>query len=459
MNEEKYICHKCVSEEYVSQFIRETGKSNRKCSYCNKKFKNVEIEVIAEMLHKVFCENYEQPGEGEFYDNYGDSGISVIQDELRVDEEPAEDIFGIMRDTYNDHHGIDIIYDECFNYERVKRADNSLGWAWEEMELSLKREARYFNQHVKKFLDELFSELETMKTGDSQKAINDVLADTIFYRARVFENYEDVQAALEHPERFFGPPPHESARSGRMNAHGIPVFYGATSPAIAVAEVRPVVGNFVVVVAFKTLRELKILNISTLNNLSSKKGSIFDESVAEHNKKVSFMRTLARKLTMPVSGKKPENEYLITQAVSEYLAISDKFNLDGISFDSTQYSGNAPDEVGQQNIVLFNKSSNIMNSGTSEKSFVVNLFEHIEYGEYEFYPIIHPYEYDTKRGKLISSMRSETYLYTLELISDRITFHEITGVRYESIDTDVDIGTSIMKEKKTPAVGFNQDDH
>jgi len=459
MNEEKYICHKCVSEEYVNKFIRKSGKSKRRCSYCNRSIKNVDLEVVAEMLHKVFSENYEQPTEGEFYYNCGEPGISVIQDELRVDEEPAADIFAIMQDVYNDYHGIEVIYCETFHYVKVKRDGNALGWAWEEMELSLKSEARYFNQHVKKFLDELFSDIESMKTGDSEKAIKDVQVDTVLYRARAFENYEDVEAALEHPERFFGPPPYKLARSGRMNAHGIPVFYGATSSDIAVAEVRPVVGNFVVVVAFRTLRELKILNISTLNNLSSKKGSIFDERVAEHNKKASFMRTLARKLTMPASGKKPENEYLITQAVSEYLAISDRFNLDGISFGSTQYYGKASDEAGQQNVVLFNKSSKIINAESNEKSFLVKLFEHIEDDEYAFYPVIHPYCNDEKKEKWLSNMRSEEHPYTLELILDRIKFHEIKGVKYDSLDTEVDIGSAIIKEKKTATPDFGLDDY
>ncbi|MCV5707711.1 RES domain-containing protein, partial [Escherichia coli] len=78
------------------------------------------------------------------------------------------------------------------------------------------------NKHVKEFLDELFSDIERMRTGESRQAINDVGSDVIFYRARAFENYEDVQEALEHPERYFGPPPQALARSGRMNAHGIP---------------------------------------------------------------------------------------------------------------------------------------------------------------------------------------------------------------------------------------------
>lgn len=276
MNEDKYICHYCVGEEYVRNYISETGKANRNCSYCNKRRKNVAIEEIAELLHLMFMSHYEQPEDGPFYCDSGEPAVCIIQYELHVDEAPANDLLTVIADSYNDHHGVEIIYDEGFHFIRSKHTDNSLGYAWERMEKSLRNESRYFNQHVKDFLDELFSDIETLKTDKSQIAVREVSNDVIFYRARVFENIEDAGKALEHPERFFGPPPNELARSGRMNAHGIPVFYGATSPDIAVAEVRPVVGSYVVVVPFRPLRELRILDISALNNLTEVKGSILD---------------------------------------------------------------------------------------------------------------------------------------------------------------------------------------
>lgn len=284
MNEDKYICYNCVGEEYISNLIRETGKANRNCSYCNKRKKNVALEEIAELLHTMFILHYEQPEDGPFYYDSGEPADYIIQDELHVDEEPARDLLSVMADTYNDHHGVEIIYDEGFHFIKSKRTHNSLGYTWERMEKSLRNESRYFNQHVKDFLDELFSDIETLKTDKSQIAIREASNDVIFYRARVFENIEDAEKALEHPERFFGPPPNELARSGRMNAHGIPVFYGATSSDIAVAEVRPVVGSYVVVVPFRPLRELRILDISALNSLTEVNGSIFDQRMALLNK-------------------------------------------------------------------------------------------------------------------------------------------------------------------------------
>lgn len=447
MDDEKYICWECVEERYVSRVIKRKGINQTSCSYCGIKRKTIKLEELAGMFHNMFIENYEQPEDGPDYDNNGDPAEFIIQEVLEIDEIPAADLFSILQDNYNDYQGLETIYDECFRYLRVKRADDTIDWAWENMEESLKKQARYFNKDVKVFLDELFSDIENMKTAESKRAINEIGEKEIFYRARAFENYEDVEKALEHPEKFFGPPPHELARSGRMNAHGVPVFYGATSVEIAVAEVRPVVGNYVVVVAFKPLRPLLILDISALSKLKPRKGSIFDKGLASHNSKAAFMRTLSRKLTMPVSGKKPEDEYLITQVVSEYLALSGKFRLDGISFNSTQRpANNLNDELGQ-NVVLFNNSSKVINSEVNESSYVVNFFENVEDDEFIFNPVIRPIDNQRKNKKWISGFGIESHIPTLELMPEHIFFKEITGVSYEWKKTKIEVGAPIISDK------------
>lgn len=457
MNEDKYICHTCVGEEYISNHIRETGKANRDCSYCNKRKKNVALDEIAEILHEMFMEHYAQPEDGPFYYDYGEPANCIIQNELHVEEEPAIDLLSVMGDIYNDHHGIEIIYDEGFHFIKTKRTENSLGYAWEKMEESLKSESRYFNQHVKDFLDELFSDIETLKTDRSQNAIHEASNEMIFYRARFFENIEDAEKALVHPERFFGPPPNELARSGRMNAHGIPVFYGATSPDIAVAEVRPVVGSYVVVVPFRPLRNLRILDISALDSLTEVRGSIFDQRVANLNDKANFIRTLSRKLTLPVSGKNPENEYLITQAVSEYLSVSDKYRLDGISFDSTQHPRSKKSAKGHQNVVLFSKSSGIKGAEPNARSYNVELYENVEDDKWMFAPAIQPLE-GKKRSKYSFSYFSEKQNHSLEILSDRIVFHKVKGVFFDTDPTVISLLEPLFPKNATQHNTSQNDD-
>lgn len=438
MFEEKYICHACVGEEYVSKYITSEGKANRNCSYCRKRKKNIPLEKLNPMLHKLFTEHYEHNEDGQYYYEEGDNAVCILQDELQIDEQPAKDILSALEDEYNDYHGMETFYDDCFHFNKVRRSSDSLGVAWEKLEESLKNESRYFNHRVKDFLDGLFSDIDKLQTRNNRSAIHTTDTDMTLYRARAFENEEDVKAALQHPERYFGPPPHELARSGRMNAHGIPVFYGSTSPDIAVAEVRPVVGSYVVVVPFRPLRELRILDISALNSLKENKGSIFDSQVAALNDKADFMRTLSRKLTLPMSGKNPENQYLITQAVAEYLSQSGEHRLDGISFNSTQHPKNKDENTTHQNVVLFSKSAKIKGSEPNSATYIVELYENAEDDFWYFNPTIKPLE-----GKKISkhsfSYLAEKLAPSLEIQDDQIVFHRVKGVRYDTDPTKIDL--------------------
>ncbi|WP_167347149.1 RES domain-containing protein [Type-E symbiont of Plautia stali] len=445
MNEEKYICHACVGEEYISKLIMNTGKAKRNCSYCRKRKKNVPLEELVPILHKMFMEHYEQPEDGPFYHQAGDPAVDIIQDQLSVDEQAAKDLLSSLEDENNDLHGLEIIYDETYNYIKVNRSENALGIAWEKLEESLKKESRYFNHQVKDFLDQLFTDIDKLQTKKNQSAILTPGIDMTFYRARVFENEEDVVKALQHPERYFGPPPHDLAPSGRMNARGIPVFYGSTSPEIAVAEVRPVVGSFVVVVPFRTLCEMRILDISALKSLREVGGSIFDDQVAIRNDKANFMRTLARKLTLPASGRNPENDYLITQAVAEYLSQSEESRLDGISFNSTQHPTGKGEREKHQNVVLFSKSARIMGAEPNSRSYQVELYDNVEDDRWVFSPTIEKVEVN-KRTKYSFSYFSEKLNPSLQIRSDQIVIHKVKGVSYETSQSGITLIVPLQPE-------------
>src|SRR3546814_20534128 len=66
-------------------------------------------------------------------------------------------------------------------------------------------------------------------------------------RARVCQSERSLIDALQHQERFIGAPLEDIGASGRMNAAGLPSFYGATEALEALAEVRPPVGSWVVI--------------------------------------------------------------------------------------------------------------------------------------------------------------------------------------------------------------------
>lgn len=68
MPEEKFICHQCVSENYVSKHISSNGNVSQRCSYCRRRRKNIPLEDIIKMMNEVF--EY-------YYDVYEDFGLRL----------------------------------------------------------------------------------------------------------------------------------------------------------------------------------------------------------------------------------------------------------------------------------------------------------------------------------------------------------------------------------------------
>lgn len=142
------------------------------------------------------------------------------------------------------------------------------------------------------------------------------------------------------------------AKAGRMNAHGISVFYGANTPSIALAEVRPPVGSRVTVAKFDIVRPLQLMDITSLEDVYES-GSIFDPNYAKLLAKSKFLRTLKDHMTKAVLPNDEITEYLSTQAVADFLATESKIPLDGIIYPSTQAGKNG----NKFNVVLFRKAS------------------------------------------------------------------------------------------------------
>ncbi|EAX0891276.1 RES domain-containing protein [Salmonella enterica] len=449
MSDEKTICHQCIGEKYVKTTIKNTGTTIATCSFCEKRRKNLPLQDIVGMMHHVF-ENYYQSQENNGYSwmDGGDSAQIVIGNELIVDEDIANDIYDGLCESYNRYDDCDpAVYNDDYIYSSRGFSTGKLNQAWHKMKQSLNEEARFFNRSVKLFLDDLFSDLDDFKIGNEQSPIKIIDQNIQLYRARVFENNNEIGEALMHPERNFGPPPPELARSGRMNAHGISVFYGATTPDIAISEVRPPVGSRVIVAPFVSRKPLRILDISALDSLIFSRESIFNPATIKSLEKTAFLKTFSRKMTLPVFGKRQDREYLITQAIAEYLSISKKYRLDGISFRSTQVrkksKGRQHTSEAGYNVVLFSKSSGVMYSEENERLYKVNLMSNLEHDAEYFNPSIHLIEdeRDDKNTWIYTPFKNKEK--TLELITSGLTYYKIEGVSYQKTKTEIEQGLPV----------------
>ncbi|HEN3637307.1 TPA: RES domain-containing protein [Yersinia enterocolitica] len=372
MWEEKYICHHCVNDVYIQNDIKKTGNKDNECSYCEERTETTSIEELTKKVHIMLDNHYEIAECNYEGEPTGDDLNNIIQEELEVDEDVANDIIESLYDQFNDYNE-ESQYSEEYTYSPINWHKSTFNQKWEDISNSLLTEARFFNSGAKVFLDELFADINVHSDTVIKKLnINDPL-----FRARVFNDDQALEKALTHPEAELGPPPSILATPGRMNAHGVPVFYGSTSPDIAIAEVRPAVGSSVIVATFYPLRELRILDLSAFKSLSHSGASRFDPEGLVERDKILFLRTLSNKLTIPVLGQAKGHEYLITQAVSEYLGLLQNCQLDGISFESTQVSSTQHDK-NELNIVLFSKSAKVAFANDEGKSreYSVDLYEY-----------------------------------------------------------------------------------
>ncbi|WP_208952373.1 RES domain-containing protein [Rahnella sp. ChDrAdgB13] len=453
MDIEKAACHQCIGEKYVKNIVKKHGKVTGPCNYCKKRLKNIPLSKVTEIVHQVF-ESYFQPEDDDGYSSMDGSRSAkvLIGEELIVDEKIADDIYELLCEDYNWHTDYDPArYNDGYIYSRREFSINKLDHAWKKVKASLSEEARFFNDSVKDFLDDLFSDLDDFRIENSKSPIKTIDGDVFLYRARVFESWDQVNDALRHPERNFGPPPAEQARAGRMNAQGIAVFYGATTPNVAISEVRPPVGSHVVVAPFAPQRALRILDISELDSLVFSKESIFNPSTIKSHEKTGFLKKFSRKMTIPVFGKQQDNEYLITQAIAEYLSVSKKYQLDGISFRSTQIKkANKTRQRKKEdgyNVVLFSKSSRVLDSGLDERTYKVNLLKQVAWSDSKFNPTIHLIK-DDKIQKNQHHFPSSNKLISLELISSGLTYYHIQGVSYQTFEKEIELSLPVDKNSE-----------
>ena len=371
----KQLCYCCVGEEFLKGNVRNTGKK-RKCSYCNKVRKACDIGDMSEWIEEAFNQHYirtfDQPTPFQYsmmsdresryvWDRDGEEVIQAIMDAAEIPEDVAVDIQQILDDKFADFESAKMGEETEFAlgtfYERKGTDDASWQMEWRQIEQSLKSQARFFNQSAAGLLSTIFDGLDTMRTRDMRPMIADAGPNTSMsslYRARVFQSDETLKVALTRPDQHIGTPPSKDASAGRMNAKGISVFYGANDPKVALAEIRPPVGSWVVVARFDIIRPIRLLDLTALEDVTIH-GSIFDQAVSRRLEQAMFLGSLSRRITKPVLPDDEAFEYLATQAIADFLANDHALNLDGIIFPSVQAAGKA------LNVVLFHKAAQIEN--------------------------------------------------------------------------------------------------
>ncbi len=368
-NDAPTVCHDCIGDEFLAAEVRVQGAPSL-CSYCSKTREAQPLEVLAARIHEVLHEHFEltpgYPLEGyEYYlaregrwERRGYPVVDVVADMAGVREEIAGDVIRLLYQEHDypnyyqavkDGGDIEMAYDSDAHYEEGRPDDGDFHSMWAEVRDEIGSRARFFNAAAEEMLGSIFADLDAHKASSGQRVVREIGPgdeDRFIWRAREAQSIRQLRAILEAPTREMGPPPPQLAKGGRMNAPGIPVFYGAMDKSTCVAELRAPVGSQVVVAKFDLLRTLRLLDLDILAEVYVE-GSCFDPEYAVRKGRAAFLRRLASEISRPVMPQDETVEYLATQVVAEFLANKSTPRLDGIIFRSSQTGGTG------HNVVLF----------------------------------------------------------------------------------------------------------
>jgi hypothetical protein len=401
---ERRLCFECVGEKFLRAEIERDG-GDRTCFYCEQDRKTFSIGQVANFVYAGLSEFFDRPEQyppdleaqpehmardrgGEPPDK-GRRVADVIKEEAGICDTAAEDVRSVLAERYQQNPdlterqeddvaeaiGVDQagFFDAETHYVKRKSVD---AWDfegdWGLFEESLKRNTRYFNRTAEQILTTVFEGIDNYKTINGRPLVVDAGPGTELaeiYRARVFQTEGKLKEAMKRPDMRLGPPPSSDAVAWRMNAAGIAVFYGATSAAVALAEVRPPVGSKVLVGCFKVVRALRLLDLEALEFVADEQGSIFDTGRIHRLKRGKFLRGLCRRISRPVMPDDQPRDYIPTQAVADFLATLASPPLDGILYPSVQVGYMRPcyapgifgrgSSAGSRNVVLFHKAAGV----------------------------------------------------------------------------------------------------
>lgn len=359
------VCWNCFEDSYLAAISKKNGNKVA-CSVCgNKRRKGFTVEELGKELEPVIRENFQL---GEFYRKFsgedddhgyeeqeGDDLNYVVQEVLGQYFEFEDEIVDAVIDAEDvwPPDGDIPFFDTTSNYVHVPIRAGSLHDQWRCLGEELKHRRRFFCEQANELFGWVFQGIDKVVSrhpiAKEASVVRELPVGTEIYRARVCDDHLQ-QRMFDAPFKEVGPPPKEFASEGRMNPKGVVVLYTALERDTCLAEIRPSIGHRVVSIALETIRPLRILDFSWLADaLDRRNQSYFQPDYMRVVERGVFLKHLSYLISQPVVPGK-EYEYLITQAMGEYLAHVHPEPFDGVMFDSVQQQAG-------RNIVLFPDNS------------------------------------------------------------------------------------------------------
>jgi hypothetical protein len=363
----KYVCADCIGDFVVTAEI-EAGGRRRKCSYCKEVGRAVAIEQLADRVEEVYpvmvgevetTPYFQGDSDKVEYRQNGDTPNTILSEMLEcADDEIADDLvselssrhsYAAMKDGENN------IYDDSNDiYTSYIPRSKEVAQTWASFCESIKHNRRFFNDTASDLLAEILEPILNPKLPGTKSAVKTIEPDSderFIFRGRLANTVPARSDILAKPINMLGAPPKHLNAGGRMNAAGIPVFYGSFDVKTCVAELRGPVGGTAVVGKFEMLRPLRVLDLTLLQNAMFNI-SYFDPDVIQKFSYNHFLRGFHKEIKRAVIPGSEMLDYLPTQFVAEYLWTKAEPPLDGLIFGSAQISN-----AKAKNIAIFPHAS------------------------------------------------------------------------------------------------------
>ena len=223
---------------------------------------------------------------------------------------------------------------------------------WHQISHELAHGRRFFNDTARLFFDCLIE--EALQAEDPEHLGTPALVTTLdtgtfFYRSRIASGELEVRSFAENAAIALGVAPMERAANNRMSPAGVPLLYVSREIDTCIAEVRPSIGDAVVVGRFQSTASLKLFDFTMLSRrLRHAPLSIFDPSYEKRSEHRMLLEYLHDEIACPVRAS--DTEYVMTQALAEFIRYDKRWAFDGIAFRSVQCQGGV-------NYVLFDRGA------------------------------------------------------------------------------------------------------
>ena len=140
-----------------------------------------------------------------------------------------------------------------------------------------------------------------------------------------------------------GPPPAGKRKPGRINPEGIGVLYLASDEYTALCEVRASAYDYISIGDFVLKRDINVVNLSKLSNISP---VIYSSNIELLAANVSVFSDMAEEIAKPLRRNDSYLEYIPTQYIAEFIK-SQGYN--GVAYNSAMGTGGT-------NIAAFDQS-------------------------------------------------------------------------------------------------------